>query len=123
MARRTQYNELDIVKEHSLDEIHSHPFNVHRRLKVFHHKGFKCVSCEIEGTKLITWIQKNKKGLHVSSHTDVYTEDMQLMTVDHIMPISKGGHKHDLNNLQPMCQYCNSKKCNKVPEIFSNEII
>jgi 5-methylcytosine-specific restriction protein A len=30
--------------------------------------------------------------------------------VDHIVPLSKGGGKYDLNNLQPLCLRCHSMK-------------
>lgn len=30
--------------------------------------------------------------------------------VDHIVPISQGGAKHDFNNLQSLCKSCNAKK-------------
>lgn len=30
--------------------------------------------------------------------------------VDHIRPISKGGHRTDLSNLQSLCRSCHSKK-------------
>jgi 5-methylcytosine-specific restriction endonuclease McrA len=31
-------------------------------------------------------------------------------TVDHIIPVSKGGHPFDPDNLQALCQSCNSSK-------------
>ena len=37
------------------------------------------------------------------------------MTIDHIKPKSKGG-SYDIENLDPMCSYCNSKKSNKYEE-------
>jgi 5-methylcytosine-specific restriction endonuclease McrA len=37
--------------------------------------------------------------------------EFALMTQDHIIPKSKGGHTY-LNNLQTMCRFCNEKKGN-----------
>lgn len=36
-------------------------------------------------------------------------------TVDHLLPPSRGGG-HDLDNLRPACQSCNSEKYNRTPE-------
>lgn len=84
----------------------------HRRLKVFKHKGCKCITCGVEGVHLI-------KGLDPTggSHVDLYTKDFRLMTVDHNIPKSKGG-SNDLSNLDPMCERCNTKKSNK----FNNNV-
>lgn len=85
-------------------------FSSHKRLKVFYHKGLKCVSCNKEGKYLIA--AKDKGG---NIHIDVYTKDFELMTVDHIKPKSLGG-SYDIENLDPMCTGCNSKKSNKWEE-------
>ena len=82
--------------------------------KVFKYKGTKCACCPTEGTyfalertpgpgrtKYNNWhfnlYGKNKFGREV------------MLTKDHITPKSKDG-TNDLENLQPMCQTCNSKK-------------
>lgn len=84
-------------------------FKDHRRLKAFFYKGVECVSpnCSCVGTQLI-------QGLDHSGnlHWDVYTDDWILMTVDHIIPKSKGG-TYDLENLNPMCSHCNNVKADK----------
>src|SRR3972149_11641199 len=36
-----------------------------------------------------------------------------LLTIDHVVPISKGGHPRWLGNLQILCKICNFKKGNK----------
>lgn len=38
------------------------------------------------------------------------------LTIDHIIPRSKGGVKHNLNNLQVLCTECNRYKADKIPQ-------
>ncbi len=42
------------------------------------------------------------------------------VTIDHIVPKSKGG-KADMFNLQPLCESCNQEKANQVP--FEKNIV
>lgn len=88
-------------------------FKDHRRLTVFYNKGLKCAhpECKKVGTRLI-------KGLGPGGtvHWDIYTQDLEMMTVDHIHPKSKGGGE-ELENKQPMCRSHNTKKGNKVPPL------
>jgi len=91
-----------------LELLHSR-FANHRRLRVFHHKGRRCVTpgCDKEGLYLIK--ARNQAG---GFHVDLYTADFELMTIDHIQPKSKGG-ANTLENLQPMCHTCNGRKADK----------
>lgn len=85
-------------------------YKTHRRLRVFHHHGTKCShpTCQKEGTYLI-------KALNTSGgvHVDLYTDEFELMTIDHIVPKSKGG-SNLIENLQPMCNTCNAQKADKL---------
>lgn len=81
----------------------------HRRLSVFHHKGTACanINCHRVGTRIIAGTDRGG-----NFHIDVYTNDLVLMTVDHVMPRSKGGSE-SLDNKVPLCQVCNSWKGDK----------
>lgn len=86
-------------------------FKNHRRFRVFWKKGVRCRGCSLEGNAIVK--TKWKDG---SIHHDLYHWSKSkkiLMTVDHIIPKSYGG-KNDLNNLQPLCEKCNSKKGNQL---------
>lgn len=98
-------------------------YREHRRLKVFVHKGRKCVTCERVGTLLLVTLQEN--GANSSRHVDLYTDDFVLMTVDHETPRYQakllGWSKEvteSLYNKQPMCEPCNNSKGSK---LLSNE--
>ena len=81
-------------------------YSKHKRLKVFSHKGLNCVNCSREGKYLISG-----KDINGYIHVDLYTKDFILMTIDHIKPKSKGG-SYNIENLNPMCTHCNSRKSN-----------
>lgn len=97
------------VKILPITDIHD-KFSRHKRLKTFHEKGLKCVNCDRVGKYLIA-----AKDRHGEVHVDLYTKDFELMTVDHIKPKSLGG-TYDIENLNPMCQKCNTKKGNTYNE-------
>lgn len=42
-----------------------------------------------------------------------YCGATETITIDHIMPLSRGG-KHEAENLAPACLPCNSSKCNRL---------
>lgn len=81
-------------------------YSEHRRLQVFAKKGTACVRCGVEGIHLLSSVDPG--GGH---HVDLYTQDFTLMTIDHILPRSRGG-QNTLANYQPMCQHCNARKGN-----------
>ncbi len=85
-------------------------FKEHHRLKLFYNKGTKCANpyCNNIGTKIMI----NEIRGHI--HVDVFTSNNIMMTVDHIIPKSKGGAVDDINNMQVLCTKCNSKKSNKL---------
>lgn len=93
-------------------------FSEHRRLQVFYHKGCACVSCDKVATHIA--LGKDKGG---GLHFDLYDDEGNAFTIDHIQPKSKGG-SNDLDNLQPMCKTCNEDKgngdVNNVGVKFSN---
>lgn len=70
-----------------------------------------CVDCGSEGT--IFHLQKNEKGKLILNLFTLKGDREVMMTIDHIIPLSKGG-KDSRFNLQTMCFECNVRKGNKI---------
>jgi 5-methylcytosine-specific restriction endonuclease McrA len=78
-----------------------------KRAKVFYKKGLTCVNCGVKGYFFA--LEKDKGG---GQHLDLYgyiDDEEVLITVDHIIPKSKGG-PNTLINYQVMCKICNEMK-------------
>jgi 5-methylcytosine-specific restriction endonuclease McrA len=83
-----------------------------RRLRVYAEKGVICVTCGIVGTHFA--IERHRG--HRRWHINLYCDNGRMMTVDHIVPKSRGGKNH-MTNLQPMCFNCNNRKGSKMPSL------
>lgn len=82
-----------------------------RRAKVFFEKGTEC-RCGLKGSFFA--LEKWRDG---GFHLDLYAKDEAgddvLMTIDHVVPQSKGG-RNSLKNYEPMCKVCNEEKADKI---------
>lgn len=83
------------------------------RYRVFE-RQIACVSCGIRG--LFFALERQLPNTEMP-HFNMYGLDAKmreiLMTQDHIIPRSKGG-TNQMDNLQTMCERCNSKKADKI---------
>lgn len=79
------------------------------RYKTFIEKGYVCAKCGRKGAYYA--LEYHTPNNSKRAHFNLYSEDGMLMTKDHIVPRSKGG-SNGIENMQTMCQLCNSVKGN-----------
>ncbi len=85
-------------------------FKDHKRIRLFNFLGYKCNGCGVEGKYVVVG-----KMVYALSHDKtliIYTEDFTELTLDHIIPKSKGGIGRE--NKQCLCWPCNQQKSDKV---------
>ena len=83
------------------------------RIKVYAEKGVTCAHCGISGTMfaLERYPSQSRKACHLNLYHVAADGRETMITVDHIIPVSKGGTSN-MDNLQPLCRPCNSTKGN-----------
>lgn len=74
--------------------------------------GTECVRC---GKKaLVAYHETNgSRKKHYNLYADVLGTKSAMLTLDHIVPVSKGGPS-ELSNYQCLCSACNAKKGNTI---------
>ena len=103
----------------SLQFLYIHGENINMRMtkyKLFKNKGIRCVKCGIEGKYFaLEWNRINPQS--VRPHFNLYGIDLggmeTMMTIDNIVPTSKGGI-NNISNYQTMCRKCNLDKGDKI---------
>jgi len=101
-----------ILSEHTMEEIMLQYENGEIRSERINNLiklGNKCVSCGLEGDHFKITVDGNG-----GEHLDMYSSDGTMMTIDHIIPVSKGGLKKCISNMQTMCKVCNEIKGDKI---------
>lgn len=90
---KKEYYRMKCIERYARSKNAKGSFTVKEWLELKHRHNDCCVRC----------------GVH---------ESIKRMTIDHIIPLTKGGSNF-ISNLQPLCQPCNSKKSAKVDFIYN----
>jgi hypothetical protein len=96
------------------------------RLRMYAAKGVKCVKCGLEGTMFAVERHFNPNCSGTKYHLNLYhvhsSGQETMITVDHIIPKSRGGG-NELANLQPMCFPCNTRKGNNLERPCTDGVV
>jgi 5-methylcytosine-specific restriction endonuclease McrA len=105
MKRQEEYSLTEFILQYPLNKLKEDI-----RLDTLLHNN-TCTKCGLRGT-LWTLEYDNNYPKHFNLYAQTKKGEI-LMTIDHIIPKSKGG-PHQLDNLQTLCFPCNLKKGNKL---------
>ena len=64
------------------------------------------------------WTKVRASVLSRDGYTCAYCGSVEANTVDHVVPLSKGGEPYDMENLVACCSRCNSMKRDKSDAFF-----
>ena len=81
--------------------------------KLFHNRKRRILKLNAKGSHTQKEWQELKKKYNFTCPACGKKEPEIRLTEDHIIPLSKGG-TDNIDNIQPLCKSCNSKKNNKI---------
>lgn len=96
--------------KHPISKNRAKKFGIDRTKQVWDKTGGKCYYC---GCKLL-------ENVHPNSPLDIID---RMYTIDHFIPLSKGGKKNDLINLVPCCRKDNNIKGNYPLEFLRMKLL
>ena len=85
-----------------------------KRLRIFTRDGFRCRHCGhyVGEAETLAQIEQARRDGGIRKGTD----SREILTVDHVWPVSAGGTDHE-DNLQTLCLDCNQEKADRLPAI------
>lgn len=87
------------------------------RSKLTHYRNQRSLRKRTNGGKGISY-EKWQEMIEGENKFCFYCGDYpEKLTMDHFIPLSKGG-KHDISNIVPACMFCNTSKNNQMPLDF-----
>lgn len=99
---------------HTTTDHKSHSEKRRNRLRriIFTKFGFNCKCCTSTGVEVI--LTESAQGQHWKVISIDCNGHEDILTIDHIIPLAKGGSYYSQDNLQPLCNKCNCKKGHKL---------
>ncbi len=82
------------------------------RMRCFRKVGTACIYCGRKGVYFLLEKDKSSETYHLALYALTKKRQQVLMTVDHIIPLTKGG-KNSLENQVPCCYECNHRKADQ----------
>jgi 5-methylcytosine-specific restriction endonuclease McrA len=87
--------------------------NNNKKIKIFARDKFKCNYCGVEGVYFVRGKFLRRGKMSKRGTVQVFTKDLKLLTIDHIIPKVEDG-TDACYNLQTLCYDCNVKKGGKL---------